>query len=675
MLRVALLNGCKHNYDHDITKLIGSLINGDCVVTGLEVTTWQVSAWYGFLEAIRTATGDSAFVLVSLTEDNTSIDTSGTKKVWITLDQDLIDDASLISENQDNVASLQTGISYPSTPHIKLASISSGTITDERVFISLKQWVNKTLTETITWLKYFSLFPQKSGALTPVNDSDFATKKYIDDLVAQAWAIERLEVLRTLGEDLEQDDTYFVWRGGESFDHTWTPQNLNIWDSAVNLTRYVYVETSTITTILRRVKNMRVNKVGNPTAVLSIYAVAPGWSETLIISTSTWLQLNTDYSLGVDVDATKLKFVASTNDANNYFQIQVSPWTISEQKSNEVSHDIETVDTSIWTTFQEITIETLTLITSASFDFQSTYSFYATEMDWRILKNGVAVAWPFDSWVGNTSAYTLVSASGLNIWLSPWDIIALQLMTPNNRSSWYFYNTKNFKVTGTGSYLAWYHDRWYESWKKYLAKGAVPARRFFDWFESVWGVEWVLTEWVEGGKYDLSFLGPVFLDDGGGVTTTKKTVYIGLGKGDEIEIIRDRGLTVLEYMQDHGYQIKAGDSVMDMETSTDYTASDVYVKVYEIQIQQNGIYRFTSEINSGNTSTSVYGYMGLYKNGTFITEASTNLITFEYRAIDHTCIAWDIMSIRFKTSHTAYSAWIRNKSIRSWWFMPPVTVL
>jgi hypothetical protein len=78
-------------------------------------------------------------VLVSLTEDNTSIDTSGTKKVWITLDQDLIDDASLISENQDNVASLQTGISYPSTPHIKLASISSGTITDERVFISLKQ--------------------------------------------------------------------------------------------------------------------------------------------------------------------------------------------------------------------------------------------------------------------------------------------------------------------------------------------------------------------------------------------------------------------------------------------------------------------------------------------------------------------------------------------------------
>ena len=104
-------------------------------------------------------------------------------------------------------------------------------------------------------------------------------------------------------------------------------------------------------------------------------------------------------------------------------------------------------------------------------------------------------------------------------------------------------------------------------------------------------------------------MGPVFLDDAGGVTTTKKTVYIGLGKGDEIEIIRDRGLTVLEYMQDHGYQIKAGDSVIDMETATEYSTSDVYIKVYEIQIQQDGVYRFTSEIISGNSSTSVYGYM------------------------------------------------------------------
>ena len=146
------------------------------------------------------------------------------------------------------------------------------------------------------------------------------------------------------------------------------------------------------------------------------------------------------------------------------------------------------------------------------------------------------------------------------------------------------------------------------------------------------------------------------MDDAGGVTTTKKTVYIGLGKGDEIEIIRDRGLTVLEYMQDHGYQIKAGDSVIDMEISTEYTASDVYVKVYEIQIQQDGVYRFTSEIISGNSSTSVYGYMGLYKNGAIIAEASTNLVTFEYKAIDHTCVKGDIMSIRYKSSHTAYSA-------------------
>ena len=148
MLRVALLNGCKHNYDHDITKLISPLIDGNCVVSWLEVSTGMVSSWYWFLEAIRETTEDSAYVLISLTEDDTSIDTSWTTKVWIELDQTKIDDGSLINESQDNVASIETGVSFPEYPHIPLSSIDSWVITDERKLISLSPTVKRVwLTE------------------------------------------------------------------------------------------------------------------------------------------------------------------------------------------------------------------------------------------------------------------------------------------------------------------------------------------------------------------------------------------------------------------------------------------------------------------------------------------------------------------------------------------------
>lgn len=137
---------------------------------------------------------------------------------------------------------------------------------------------------------------------------------------------------------------------------------------------------------------MRINTQGTPSATLTISAIASDASETVIISTATGLVLDTETTLKVDTDTVKLKFEASTNDGSNYYQVQVTTGTISESESSTISYDIETVDTSVWTTYQEINIETLTLITDISFQFQSTYSFYAGEMDWRVLKNGTAVA-------------------------------------------------------------------------------------------------------------------------------------------------------------------------------------------------------------------------------------------------------------------------------------------
>jgi len=69
-----------------------------------------------------------------------AVDTTGTKKVWIALDQADIDDNGInINVAQDNVATIATGASYPVTPHLKLASITGGVITDERETIQLAQ--------------------------------------------------------------------------------------------------------------------------------------------------------------------------------------------------------------------------------------------------------------------------------------------------------------------------------------------------------------------------------------------------------------------------------------------------------------------------------------------------------------------------------------------------------
>lgn len=86
--------------------------------------------------------GETYYLPVHITADET-IDTSGTKKVWIELDQDVIDDPTEVNATMTNVASIQTGASYPVGDHVKLASITSGTITDERADPVLRYAVNK----------------------------------------------------------------------------------------------------------------------------------------------------------------------------------------------------------------------------------------------------------------------------------------------------------------------------------------------------------------------------------------------------------------------------------------------------------------------------------------------------------------------------------------------------
>lgn len=657
MLRVALLNGCKHNYDHDITKLIGSLINGDCVVTGLEVTAWQVSAWYGFIEAIRTATGDSAFVLVSLTEDDTSIDTSGTKKVWIALDQSMIDDASLISENQDNIASIQTGWAYPPTPHIKLAWITDGTISDEREFISLKQWVNKTLTETITWLKYFSLFPQKSGALTPVNDWDFATKKYIDDLVAQAWAINRFEALRTLWEDLSAWDTYFVWRGWEDIDKsTGTLVDMIVWESSGNLVKYASLSTTPTSWILKRVQSIRINEQGTPSSDLTIFAVLPDGSEIEVASTVTGdITLWSDFIFNVDQETTLLKFVASSASGTNYYKVVMLIDTVQEELNDQISQNLETVDSSVWGDFQVFTIETLTEIQEISFEFQSSYWAYAPEMDWRVLKNGVVVDWPNNSWVGNTSARTLISKTWLALSVSSWDTISLQMMTPNNRSASYYYRARNVHLIGLWQVLKWIHQRWYHDQVKYASLGSNPHRNRFNGIEIVWWSEWEQTEWCEW--WTTWLINPiewaVFLDTSWWLTTTPNEQYIWEAYGTEILILPQKTWKY-DTIPWTSYTIASA-------TTERNTNSGTYIKVKEVEITQAWFAGLVRVAWQARSSDSPYDCIcELRINEVAIATRQSASETFVTLSVDTAIQEWDIVSLYYKQEYTSRYAYIKD---------------
>ncbi|MCP4523791.1 MAG: hypothetical protein GY828_06270, partial [Candidatus Gracilibacteria bacterium] len=128
MQRVALINGENINQDYDLSKIFQSLAFAG-VGKGLEVVDGKVTPGYAFINISRD--NEEFSVLFQNTSDVT-IDTTGTKKVFIELDQSKIDDGSANSSNGTGIGEIKTADNYPTSNYIKLASITSGIITDER---------------------------------------------------------------------------------------------------------------------------------------------------------------------------------------------------------------------------------------------------------------------------------------------------------------------------------------------------------------------------------------------------------------------------------------------------------------------------------------------------------------------------------------------------------------
>lgn len=146
-VRAWKMNGKNLNYlDQDNSALDYALVNSG-VIEWMAVTLNSVAIGRAILNTKRTSvTPNQQFgVHIEITAPET-IDTSGTKKVWLALNTTYINDGTLATAPMGTqLASVVTGASYPadSSYYIPLASITGWVITDDRTFITSKPILRK----------------------------------------------------------------------------------------------------------------------------------------------------------------------------------------------------------------------------------------------------------------------------------------------------------------------------------------------------------------------------------------------------------------------------------------------------------------------------------------------------------------------------------------------------
>ena len=132
MLRTALLWGNTITLDADLSKYIET-VSDQWVIEGLEVGSNSVAPGKAWVKAKR-SNGETIMTLVQNTEALT-VDTSGTKKIWLEIKQEAIDNGLLNNEDWTWIASIKTWPSVPSQNFLLLASVAENVVKDERNLI------------------------------------------------------------------------------------------------------------------------------------------------------------------------------------------------------------------------------------------------------------------------------------------------------------------------------------------------------------------------------------------------------------------------------------------------------------------------------------------------------------------------------------------------------------
>lgn len=132
MLRTALLWGNTITLDADLSKYIET-VSDQWVIEGLEVSSNSIAPGKAWVKATR-GNGETIMTLVQNTEA-LAVDTSGTKKIWLEIRQEAIDNGLLNNEDGTWIAEIKTWPTLPSQNFLLLASVAEWVVKDERNLI------------------------------------------------------------------------------------------------------------------------------------------------------------------------------------------------------------------------------------------------------------------------------------------------------------------------------------------------------------------------------------------------------------------------------------------------------------------------------------------------------------------------------------------------------------
>lgn len=535
MQRVALINWTNKNQDYDLAKILKSLAVS-WIAEWLEVQNWKVLKGYAFIDITRDWL--TFPVLFENTEEHI-IDTSWDKKIFIEISQSNINDGSNNSSNWTGIWEIKTAVNYPGSNFIKLASITAGVITDERVFVNLKdfgqtnQWnafnwpdqlvqtnkdwkvpseliwspiVNKIQSKLIAWetiVKWdalcqlgnsFEYKKEQSTLWWQWNDLAAGTQDLYTFTAEYSWNVKSIQIYGlTRWSNTNNVKLLLTDTQNTIID---TSNSIN-WNSAPDYRTHTFSRTNTLVkwnTYKIRVNHtykMDINSIGSNNIDFFHKSI-------FIWKDSTWKIYKTDSS-----NKTRLNFIwFAVNDAILWEEVNVTITGIEWNKSNLKIWSnyylnqnrgpaiIEQTTKSVWLhswASNEKFGQTFTVKYPMSFsNFKMRGWFYS----WRIatMKLYDSIWWTLikaadNTYTWNWQAWNDINFSFSNVYLEPW-VYYLEC-THNSWNSWYVYGSNSSSYSG-----GWYVQNWWD---------ASPSRDMgftITWFNSqvwiwkIWTTPW-----------------------------------------------------------------------------------------------------------------------------------------------------------------------------------------
>ena len=291
--RTALLNGNVINRDSDFSKHIEA-VSEPWVISWFTVTASSVAVWEAFVKCERT----NWDVIYALVYNASAQSISWDWDVYIEVSQEIIDNWELWNEDWTGIATIQVWI-MPSKNALKLATISSGTVTDKRNMIK-RVGELKTLIDT--------------------NIEDIADLDERVEALEEAGAIDHLEESALVGELYSLNDNLFKQYTPILVDST---ANCNVSDTNDN-------------------KQIHIQRIGSWVATNQLkLKVKMVWSSTqnLIVEVRKWVQVT----------------VTADNEAYWYWDQVIASWSISYSDiSTSYAEKTITLDDDFWWTEWEL---------------------------------------------------------------------------------------------------------------------------------------------------------------------------------------------------------------------------------------------------------------------------------------------------------------------------------